>query len=541
MASQPLNQFSSLAAAKRAKAWPFQEARQLLDSHLCGQIPAKGYVLFETGYGPSGLPHVGTFGEVMRTTMVRRALHQLAPHIPTRLFTFSDDMDGLRKVPDNIPNQAMVAQHIGKPLTRIPDPFGMHASFGHHHNACLCALLDSFGFEYTFVSATECYRSGQFDAALRTVLQHYDAVMAVVLPTLRAERRATYSPFLPVCPRTNRVLQVPIVYRDIEAGTVVYQEEEDGPKVEVPVTGGHCKLQWKADWGMRWYAFGVDYEMSGKDLTDSVLLSSHICRILGRNPPMNLTYELFLDEQGRKISKSLGNGLTMEEWLRYAPAESLALFMYNKPKVAKRLHFDIIPRVVDEYIRHIEEFSLQDTDKRLENPVWHIHAGRPPTMATPVSFSLLLNLISTCHTVDPEIIWHYVLRYAPRATSAPMLQQLIAHAITYARDFVLPAKQHYRLPSKEERTALKSLHTALQAVPATVSAQELQHIVYEVGKQHPAVGNLHTWFTALYQILLGRPEGPRIGSFIALYGVAETVALLERVLAGENLARLSSE
>ena len=533
----PPNQ-SSIDAARQAHAWPFQEAKRLLESHLYQQTPAKGYVLFETGYGPSGLPHIGTFGEVIRTNMVRQALYQLAPHIPTQLFTFSDDMDGLRKVPNNIPNREMVAQHLGKPLTSIPDPFGTHESFGHHQNALLCKLLESLNCTHTFVSATECYKSGRFDAALRMVLQHYDAIMAVVLPTLRKERQATYAPFLPICPRTNKVLQVPIIARNVESGTVIYEEPHNGAKVEIPVTGGYCKLQWKVDWGMRWHVFGVDYEMSGKDLIDSVRLSRRICTILGSKPPINLTYELFLDEKGHKISKSLGNGLTIEEWLRYAPVEALALFMYQKPKVAKRLHIDIIPRIVDEYIQALERFSLEDDIQKFNNPVWHIHTVCPPSTTIPVSFSLLLNLISTCHTMDPEIIWRYILRYAPDATYTPLLKRLISHAINYARDLILPIK-HYRLPSKEEYVALTSLYKMLQTVPATISPQKLQLILYDIGNKHPEVGDLHAWFKALYQILLGRDEGPRMGSFIALYGLKEMLFLIENVLDGKSLSRLS--
>ncbi len=525
-----------------SKAWPFQEAHQLLDIHLKGQTPAKGHVLFESGYGPSGLPHIGTFGEVVRTTMVRQAFQRLAPHIPTRLFAFSDDMDGLRKVPDNIPNREMVVSHLGKPLTSIPDPFGTHQSFGHHNNARLRAFLDSFGFEYTFMSATECYRSGQFDTTLRKVLAHYDAIMAVVLPTLGAERRTTYSPFLPLCPRTGRVLQVPIIARDVAAGTVVYQDPDNGARVEVPVTGGNCKLQWKADWGMRWHALDVDYEMSGKDLIDSVRLSGRICRILGSEPPRNLTYELFLDGNGQKISKSKGNGLSVEEWLRYAPLESLAFFMYQKPKVAKRLSFDVIPRMVDEYLQAAERFPLQDEKDRLGSPVWHIHAGTPAVVQTPVSFSLLLNLVSVCHTADPVVIWHYVVRYAPGASpaTAPMLERLISHAIAYYQDFVLPTKR-YRQPSVAEGMALMDLRAALQGMPVAASAEDLQNRVYEVGKRHPSVGDLRTWFRALYQILLGQDEGPRMGSFIALYGTAETVTLMDRVLAGGDLAVKSAD
>ena len=517
-------------------AWPFQEARELLETRLNGAVPAKGYVLFETGYGPSGLPHIGTFGEGVRTTMVRQAFHHLAPHMPTRLFAFSDDMDGLRKVPDNIPGREAMARHLGQPLTSVPDPFGTHESFGHHNNARLRAFLDSFGFDYTFMSATECYRSGRFDAALLRVLAHYDEILAIVLPTLGEERRASYSPFLPLCPRTGRVLQVPVIARDEAAGTIVYQDPDTGARVETPVTGGRCKLQWKADWGMRWFTLGVDYEMSGKDLIDSVRLSGRICRVLGGAPPRNLTYELFLDEKGQKISKSKGNGLAVEDWLRYAPPSSLALFMYQKPKVAKRLHFDVIPRMVDEYLNAVAKFPLEDEKAKLDNPVWHVHAGAPPVLGEGIGFGLLLNLVSVCHTADPAVIRHYVSRYAPEAApaTAPMVERLIAHAIAYYQDFVLPARR-YRLPSAEERAALMDLRAGLQDARPATDAAVLQTLVYEVGKKHFTADALRAWFKALYQILLGQEEGPRMGSFIALYGIAETMTLVDRVLAGEDL------
>ncbi|MEK9724676.1 MAG: lysine--tRNA ligase, partial [Rhodospirillaceae bacterium] len=427
--------------SEHAKAWPFQEARELL-KRVGDTVPDKGYVLFETGYGPSGLPHIGTFGEVARTSMVRHAFAAMSD-LPTRLFAFSDDMDGLRKVPDNIPNKEMVAEHLGKPLTSIPDPFGTHESFGHHNNARLQAFLDEFGFDYEFVSSTVCYREGRFDDALRGVLANYDAIMKVILPTLGAERQATYSPFLPVCPETGVVLQVPVVSRDDAAGIIVY-EREDGRKVETPVTGGHCKLQWKADWAMRWAALDVDYEMSGKDLIDSVHLSGRICRILGGNPPVGFTYELFLDENGEKISKSVGNGLSVEEWLRYAPPESLAQFMFQKPKTAKRLYFDVIPKNVDEYLQHLSKLPEQEPTQQLENPAWHIHRGQPPHEDAHLSYNILLNLASVCHTEDKAVLWHFISRYRPDASSdsAPILDGLVERAINYYRDFIKPGKSY---------------------------------------------------------------------------------------------------
>jgi lysyl-tRNA synthetase class 1 len=524
--------------ARATSAWPFQEARALLDERLKGAMPAKGYVLFETGYGPSGLPHIGTFGEVVRTTMVRRAFATLAPSIPTRLFAFSDDRDGLRKVPDNVPNKDMLATHLGKPLTSIPDPFGTHESFGAHNNAMLRGFLDSFGFDYEFQSSTDWYTSGRFDKGCLAVLANYDAVMEVMLPTLGEERQQTYSPFLPVSPKTGQVLQVPVVKHDAGAGTIVYKDT-DGSLVETPVTGGKVKLQWKADWAMRWYVLGVDYEMSGKDLISSYELASKICRILGGVPPLNLTYELFLDDKGQKISKSKGNGLAVEDWLRYAPPESLALFMYQKPRAAKRLYFDVIPRAVDEYLTFLDKFPNEDARRRLDNPVWHIHNGAPPAPMEGVSFNLLLNLASVCHAEDRSVLWQFVSRYRPGLSSddASLLSKLVDYAVVYYRDFVKPHEK-YRLPTSAERPALEELARELAALPKNADAETIQTIVYEIGKRHVSVfPELKAWFAALYNILLGQEQGPRMGSFIALYGIDETLALIRRALAGEDLAK----
>ena len=519
--------------AQGIRAWPFAEAAALAER--CASLPDKGYVLFETGYGPSGLPHIGTFGEVARTTMVRRAFQSLSD-LPTRLFAFSDDMDGLRGVPANIPNRDLVAAHLGKPLTAIPDPYGRAESYGAGMNARLRAFLDTFGFDYEFMSATECYRGGRFDAALLGVLEHYDEIAAVILPTLGAERRASYSPFLPICPATGAVLQVPLAARDVDAGTVSYRDDE-GRLVEVPVTGGHCKLQWKVDWAMRWVALDVDYEMAGKDLLDSVSLSSRICRILGGAPPQGFIYELFLDEQGRKISKSLGNGLTIDEWLRYASPDSLALYNYNAPRRAKRLHFDVIPKTVDDYLAHLAKFAEQDETARLANPVWHVHGGDPPAEQVPLSFAVLLNLASVVNAEEKSVLWGFVTRYAPAASpqANPLLDRLVDHALAYYRDVVKPAKR-YRRASETEATAMADLAEVLAALPPGAAAEAIQHEVYEVGKRH-GFTELRAWFRALYEVLLGQSQGPRMGSFIALYGVAETVALIQRALAGEDLAR----
>jgi len=526
------------AASPAAKAWPFEEARRLiarLDRLPGGKDKT---VIFETGYGPSGLPHIGTFGEVARTTMVRTAFELLTEgRRKTRLICFSDDMDGLRKVPDNVPNRELLATALNKPLTSVPDPFGTHESFAHHNNARLKAFLDRFGFEYEFFSATECYRSGMMDATLLKMLAAYDQVMDIILPTLGPERRATYSPFLPVCPRTGRVLQVPMIERNVAKGTVVYIDPETGEKVETPVTGGHVKCQWKADWAMRWTALGVDYEMAGKDLIDSVTLSSKICKALGGTPPEGFNYELFLDERGEKISKSKGNGLTIDEWLTYASPESLSLFMFQKPKSAKKLYFDVIPRAVDEYLQFVAAYPSQTPPQQLDNPVWHIHSGHPPAAELPITFGLLLNLVSASNAEDKDRLWGFIRKYAKDATPEryPVLDQLAGYAVAYYHAFEKP-KKVYRLPSDDERKALAALDASLAKAPADANAETLQNMVYEAGKANGFAENLRDWFKAIYEVLLGASQGPRFGGFIELYGIPETRALIARGLAGE-LAR----
>jgi len=509
------------------KAWPFEEAAKVARRL---ETSGKDHALFETGYGPSGLPHIGTFGEVARTTWVRNAF-SVVTGLPSRLLAFSDDMDGLRKVPDNVPNRDVLARYLGKPLTRIPDPFGTHESFGAHNNARLRAFLDSFGFEYEFASSTDYYASGRFDAALIRVLECYEKVTEVILPTLGPDRRATYSPILPIHPRTGIVMQVPMESWDARAGTVIWRDPDTNERFETSVKGGACKLQWKADWAMRWYALGVDYEMSGKDLIDSVKLSSRICRVLGSAPPETLTYELFLDEHAQKISKSKGNGLSVDDWLRYAPRESLGQFMFNAPQRAKRLYFDVIPRAVDEYIANADRARAQNAAERQTNPAWHIHGGNLPNHAgSPISFAMLLNLASVVNADTPDILWGFIRRYYPDANveTQPLLARLVDHAIAYYQDFVRPAKR-YRQPDATERVALEDLAATLAALPPTADAETIQNAVYEVGKRHPFT-ELRHWFACLYQVLLGQQEGPRFGGFVALYGIQETIALIRDAL-----------
>ncbi len=513
--------------AESAKSWCFEEARALR-SRLGGKIPAKGYVLFETGYGPSGLPHIGTFGEVARTTMVRRAFEVLTG-FPTRLFAFSDDMDGLRKVPENVPNREKLAEFIGMPLTKVPDPFEKFESFAHHNNARLRSFLDAYGFEYEFKSSTECYRSGVFDQTLNEVLVSYDAIMKIMLPTLGPDRRATYCPFLPISPKTGRVLQVPAEEIKQDTKTIIFADE-DGTFFETPVTGGACKLQWKPDWAMRWKALDVDFEPAGKDLTDSVKLGEKIVRALGGTPPAGFIYELFLDGNGEKISKSRGNGLSIEEWLTYASPESLALYMYQQPKRAKKLSFDVIPKATDEYLTFLQKYSEQTPAERLENPVYHIHGANPPDHFSPVSFSLLLNLVGAAGAEDKETLFGFVKKYAPEAQgkSSVLIERMIDYALVYYRDFILPNKK-YRTPSEAERAALLQLKARFSALDENTPEDVIQTEIFTVGKE-AGYENLREWFGVLYEILLGQTQGPRMGSFVALYGLKRFCAMLDAAL-----------
>ncbi|MGC1429199.1 MAG: lysine--tRNA ligase [Albidovulum sp.] len=516
-------------AAMTSKAWPFEEARRVLKRYEKAP-PEKGYVLFETGYGPSGLPHIGTFGEVQRTTMIRRAF-ELISDIPTRLVCFSDDVDGMRKVPDNVPNPEMLRDYLQFPLTSVPDPFGEYESFGHHNNAMLRRFLDTFGFEYEFISATEFYKSGKFDEILLRCCERYDAIMKIMLASLREERQQTYSCFLPIHPETGRVLYVPMKEVNAKDGTITF-DDETGREWTLPVTGGQVKLQWKPDFGARWAALDVDFEMYGKDHSTNTPIYDGICRALGGRAPEHFTYELFLDEQGQKISKSKGNGLTIDEWLTYASTESLGYFMYLKPKTAKRMHFDVIPKAVDEYHQQLRAYADQDDAARLANPVWHLHHGQPPVSDMVVPFAMLLNLASVAGAKDKSGLWGFIQRYAPDATpeANPQLDQAAGFALRYFNDFVAPTRV-FRAPSDVERAAMEDLAVRLKVWDGGLDAEALQTMVFAVGKDH-GFEPLRGWFTALYEVLLGASQGPRFGGFIALYGVDETVTLIEKALAG---------
>ena len=536
-----------IEAARTSKAWPFQEAQRLLKRYPDGTKPDGSPILFETGYGPSGLPHIGTFQEVLRTTLVRRAFEALIGARPedgkTRLVAFSDDMDGLRKVPDNIPNAELLAANLHKPLSRIPNPFGTdHPSFAHHNNAKLREFLDRFGFDYEFVASHERYESGAFDDALKGVLANNQAILDIMLPTLRAERAATYSPIMPISPVTGRVLQVPVEVIDAGEGIVRFTDE-DGTVVEQSALGGMAKLQWKVDFAMRWVAQGVDYEMYGKDLTDTGVQSGKIAKVLGGRKPEGLIYELFLDEKGEKISKSKGNGLTIDEWLTYGSEESLGFYIFPNPKSAKQLHVGVIPRAVDDYWQFRERLPEQALDKQLGNPAWHLlranggyQAEEAPGAgdSLPVTYGLLLNLVGVMGaTATRDQVWSYLGNYIadPDPAKHPELDGLVGTALAYNRDFIAPTLNR-RAPAANEAEALRALDSQLAEVPADMSAEDLQTIVYEIGKREEfGFESLRDWFKALYETLLGSQQGPRMGSFIALYGVANTRELIAEALA----------
>ena len=515
------------------KSWPFKEAEQIIRRHgglENFKVPSKGHILLETGYGPSGLPHIGTFGEVIRTTMVRNSLMSLID-CPTKLIAFSDDMDGLRKVPDNVPNKNMLKKYIGKPLTSIPDPFEKYESFGHHNNAKLRSFLDEFKFDYNFVSSTEQYTNGFFDNTIIEILQNYEKILEIILPTLRKERKSTYSPFLPISKKTGNVLQIKIDEYRPKDNSIIYTEPLNNKKVEALVTGGNCKLQWKVDWAMRWMSLGVDYEMCGKDLTESVDLASKICKAVGKKSPVNLIYEMFLDEKGEKISKSVGNGISVDQWLRFGSPESLSLFMYQKPKSAKKLFFDVIPKTVDEYISHCNSYDKLEDHKKFDSPVWHIHSGKQINFKSDITFNSLTNLVSICNTSDKNIIWGFINQYdaSINPQNNTQFDNLIDYSINYYNDFVLPNKKYLNIDDSN-KAVFKNIRDVLKnKINENTSAEEIQTLLYEVGKK-TEFQNLKEFFKLVYQVLLGQEQGPRLGSFIKLYGVDETIKIIDKKL-----------
>ena len=515
------------------KSWPFREALQIIKKNGGLQnfkTPDKGYLLFQTGYGPSGLPHIGTFGEVVRTSMVRNALESIVD-CSTKLITFSDDMDGLRKVPENVPKKEMLSKYLGKPLTSIPDPFGKFESFGHHNNAKLRSFLDEFNFEYEFVSSTEKYKNGDFNKTILKIFDNYTKILDIILPTLRSERKETYSPFLPISQNTGDVLQVKIEEYKIDSKTIVFKDPSIDKLVETEIINGKCKLQWKVDWAMRWMAFGVDYEMCGKDLTESVELGSKICKVLEKKSPTNLIYEMFLDEKGEKISKSIGNGISVDEWLKYASPESLSLYMFQKPKSAKKLHFDIIPKTVDDYLSHYNSYSSLDNNKKFDSPIWHIHSGKPKNFKTEINFNTLTNLVSVSNSTDKKVIWSFINKYDSNINSEDNREfdRLIDYALNYYNDFILPNKKYVKIDSNNKEIFVDILKLLENDINSESSAEEIQTQLYEIGKKHK-FENLKDYFKLVYQVILGQDQGPRLGSFIKLFGIGETIDYLKKII-----------
>ncbi len=508
-------------------SWPFVEARKLIKERK-RIFEKKGKIILQTGYGPSGLPHIGTFAEVARTTMMVNAINQII-NIPTEIITFSDDMDGLRKIPDNVPNKVILEKNLHKPLTNVPDPFKKYKSFGEHNNEMLKNFLNKFKFNYTFKSSTDTYKKGLFNNALLLVLEKYQEINEIILPTLGKERQKTYSPFLPICPETGKVLEVPVIEIKKKLGKIVYQN--GSKKIETDVTNGKCKLQWKVDWAMRWYTFDVDYEMYGKDLIESAILSSKICQTLGKKGPSGFAYEMFLDEKGEKISKSKGNGITIEEWLNYASPESLSLYMYQNPKRAKKLYADVVPRAVDEYLTSIDKFHEQEDKEKLLNPVWHVHNGNPPKEKSIMPFSVLLNLVGTSNANDRDIIWKFIKKNKKeiKVSDHPILDSLIDYALKYFEDVVKPKKK-YRKPDDREKKALQDLVKRLKNCKEKMDPEAIQTIVYSVGKDNGYEKNLREWFKAIYEIIFGDQDGPRMGFFISFFGVKESIELINKYI-----------
>ena len=507
----------------KTSAWPFVEAKKLLRERK-SFIEKKGKITLQTGYGPSGLPHIGTFGEVARTSMMVNALSQLSD-LPTEIITFSDDMDGLRKVPDNVPNQKLLNDNLHKPLTQVPDPFEKFESFGEHNNEMLKNFLDSFKFNYNFQSSTLLYKSGFFNPTLKIILENYEGIMNIIIPTLGKERQQTYSPFLPICPDIGHVLEIPVLEIDKEKSKIIFDNR--GKKLEASILDGNCKLQWKVDWAMRWYALDVDFEMYGKDLIESAILSTKIINLLGKKNPSAFAYELFLDEKGEKISKSKGNGITIDQWLEYASPESLSLYMYQNPKRAKKLYKEIVPKAVDEYLDCIEKSKKQNELQLLMNPVWHVHNGNIPNEDMIMTFSMLLNLVETSNADSKDLLWKFVKKYKPDISEKnfPIFDGLVGYAIKYFND-VIKAQKKYKTPNTTELLALEALVKTLQKCNDDMSPEDIQTLIYSTGKENGYSENLRDWFKLIYEVVFGDENGPRMGFFISFFGVKETKELL---------------
>ena len=518
--------------------WPFIEAQRIIDR--LGKI-GKTSVTAETGYGPSGLPHIGTFGEVARTSFVLQALKTLAPRIDSRIIAFSDDMDGLREVPRNLPNAEMLKEHLGKPLTSIPDPFGKEKSFAHYMNHRLREFLDSFGFEYTFASSTEQYASGVFDEGLRRVMAHYEPISELFKATIAEEKRAAWSPFFPVCENCGRVYSTRVTALDRDNFTVSYACDAPlsgkyaacGHIGTASILSGGCKLGWKVDWALRWYSLGIDYEMHGEDLLESARLSSKIVKIIGGEPPELFKYELFLDEKGKKISKKIGNGISIEQWLRFAPVDSLLYIMYMKPQQAKKMGLTILPEIVDQYLELVAGY-----DGAEDSPVPFItrlskggHADKLGSQKI-VTYSLIIELILALNHDDPRMVRDYLLKYQPDiAGNVAYYESLIVNALAYYREVLLPGRTAESADHQLDAAivVLRDELARRAAAGTEPDADELQTAVFQVAKDRDV--KMKDWFRTLYRVFLGQSQGPRIGSFIALLGYRTCIERLEAHLA----------
>ena len=517
---------------KKLKSWPFKEAERIIKARERTQ--ANGPALFQTGFGPSGLPHIGTFAEVARTTWVRRAFEYLSGE-ETRLYAFCDDQDGLRKVPDNLPNQEMLQANLGKPLCDIPDPYGCCESFSHHMIGNLERFLDTFEFDYTLKRSSDAYRSGEFNNGLAILLDKVEDVLDIILPTMKEENRAAWSPFFPRCETCGRVNTTRVTAYNKSEKTIDYTCDIDlgnvagcGHAGTSSVLGGASKMGWKIDWALRWYCYGVDYEMYGKDLIPSAELSAKIVRLMGGRPPQGLFYELFLDEMGEKISKSKGNGVSIEQWLEYAPIDSLAHFIFREPRQAKKLFFNMIPKTMDEYLDHLRKYPSVADEKKPDTPLWHIHnRGRQvPSYNSSINFSTVNNLVSALGNPTRDLLISYLARYDEKSTTYPdVIDGLIEKGLKFYEDHILPTKQ-YRTPTATERPLFEQLAETLKSLGIEEKTEkELQGLVFDIARDNDT--DPKTFFAAIYQVLLGQERGPRFGTFAKLVGIERVLSLIE--------------
>lgn len=517
--------------------WPHNEAERVaLRLHDTDKT-----AVFETGYGPSGLPHIGTFAEVVRTSYVIKAFRFNYPKRAYKLIVFSDDMDGLRSLPENVPNHALLQEHLGAPLSSLPDPFGKESSYAAFMNGRLKHFLDYYGFEYLFESSTNCYHTGVFNTALKRVMDNHEAIRNLFIKTISPDKRATWSPFFPICEHCGKIYTTSVLNIHPETYEITYRCDRDekayrscGHEGRVSILNGKVKMGWKVDWAMRWYTFGVDYEMHGKDLLDSASLSSKICSILGATPPLTYKYELFLDENAAKISKKIGNGISMEQWQSFAPVGSLLYFLLDEPNRARKMGMPILPRLVDNYITALKNETAEEPGSAL----WFVdslqhHHDASDIDKTDISYSLLVNVAENLGSDDAELLYDYARRYdATVEENAEFFRPLCHHVLAYIKDTNSrrPGTVLGQLPPGDYFSALQSLSVDLDALADANSfrGEMLQNLVFAVGRKHGLEpGN---WFRFLYETLLGKTQGPRLGSFFAMLGPDKVRALLHKAI-----------